>query len=278
MKDKACSRSGIALGIAGAVLCFSSAVLAQTAPAPSAKAPTGPGSISGIWTPADFDRNLFRDPKRNAIRTIEGEPPPLQPWVVQLMEKRRQDEKQGHPYAGLQSKCLPAGMPQMMFGSGLPKQTLETPGQVTMLSVELSFFRIIRLDVPHDVDAKPTLMGDSVGHWENGDLVVDTTHISDRTELGNIPHSDQLHLVERYRRTSSDRIEILMTFDDPKAFTQPWTTVAHLKLESSRHIGEYYCENNRNIAVHDTTTVVLPQDEAAQGNDAQGNDAQGNDK
>jgi hypothetical protein len=236
--------------------------LARAASQASAKAPTGPGSISGIWTPADIDRNLFRDPKRNAVRTIEGEPPPLQPWVVQLMEKRRQDAKEGHPYAGLQSKCLPSGMPQMMFGSGLPKQTLETPGQVTMLSVELSFFRIIRLDAPHELDGKPSLMGDSVGHWEGGDLVVDTIGISDRTQLPDgIPHSDQLHIIERYRRTSKDRIEILMTFDDPKAFTQPWTTVTHLKLESDRHIDEYFCENNRNVAVHDTTTVVLPSDE-----------------
>jgi hypothetical protein len=243
------------------VLCAVPALI-QAAPAASAKGPTGPGSISGIWTPADIDRNLFRDPKRNAVHTIEGEPPPLQPWVVQLMEKRRQDAKAGHPYAGLQSKCLPSGMPQMMFGSGLPKQTLETPGQVTMLSVELSFFRIIRLDAPHDPSAKPTLMGDSVGHWENGDLIVDTTNISDRTQLPDgIPHSDQLRIVERYHRTSKDRIEILMTFDDPKTFTKPWTVVTHLKLETDRRIDEYYCENNRNVAVHDTTTVVLPPEE-----------------
>lgn len=227
--------------------------------AASAKGPTGPGSISGIWTPADIDRSVFRDPKKTAIKTIEGETPPLQPWVVDLMEKRRQDAKAGRPYAGLQSQCLPSGMPGMMFGSGLPKQTLETPGQVTMLSEELTFFRVIRLNASHAADAQPSLMGDSIGRWEDGDLVVDTIDISDRTQLPDgIPHSDQLHLTERYRRTSQDRIEILMTFDDPKVFTRPWTTAVHLKLESSRRMDEYFCENNRNVAVQDTTTVVLP--------------------
>jgi hypothetical protein len=179
------------------------------------------------------------------------------------MEQRRLEARAGRPYAGLQSKCLPSGMPQMMFGSGLPKQTLEVPGQVTMLSSELSFFRIIRLDAAHDPDARPTLMGDSVGHWDNGELVVDTVAISDRTLLPDgIPHTARLHIIERYRRTSQDRIELLMTFDDPAAFTRPWTTVTHLKLETDRRIDEYYCDNNRNVAVHDTTTVVLPTEDA----------------
>jgi hypothetical protein len=250
--------------VASAITCAATqTAVAAAAPTVSAKAPTGPGSISGIWTPANIDRSLFRDAKRNAIKTIEGESPPLQQWTIDLIEQRKLDAKAGRPYAGLQSKCLPSGMPQMMFGSGLPKQTLETPGQVTMLSVELSFFRVIRLDVPHAADIKPSLMGDSVGHWEGGDLVVDTIGISDRTQLPDgIPHSEQLHIVERYHRTSRDRVELLMTFDDPKAFTRPWTTVTHLKLESDRRIEEYFCQNNRNLAVHDTTTVVLPSDQA----------------
>jgi hypothetical protein len=129
-----------------------------------------------------------------------------------------------------------------------------------MLSEELTFFRIIRMDVKHEDDPDPTLMGDSVGRWDkNGDLVVDTIAISDQTQLpGGIPHSEQLHIVERYHRTSKDRIELLMTFDDPKAFTRTWTTVTHLKLEPAKRLSEYYCENNRNIAVGDVTTAVLP--------------------
>ena len=263
MQPRTTKRFESGLAATAALLCACSiAATVSAGPQVSAKAPTGPGSISGIWTPADIDRNLFRDPKRNAIRTIEGDAPPLLPWATDLIEKRRQDARVGKPYAGLQSKCLPSGMPQMMFGSGLPKQTLETPGQITMLSVELSFFRVIRLDVPHEADAKPTLMGDSVGHWENGDLIVDTVAISDRTQLPDgIPHSEQLHITERYHRTSKDRIELLMTFEDPKAFARPWTTVTHLKLETDRKIEEYYCSNNRNVAVGDATTVVLPGEE-----------------
>ena len=146
----------------------------------------------------------------------------------------------------------------MMFGSGLPHQTLESPGQVTILVEELSYFRIIRLNAKHQEDPDPTFMGDAVGHWEGGTLVVDTIGLSDQTLLpGGIPHSEQLHVVERFRRTSKDRIELLMTFEDPKAFTTPWTTVTHLKIESNRRISEYYCENNRNLAVDGVTTAVM---------------------
>ena len=256
---QALSDSSVAVAVA--CLCTSSAFSQAPAFLPSARAPTGPGSISGVWTPADFDRNVFLSPEKSAIKTIEGEPPPLQPWVIQIMEKRRQDAKEGHPYASLQSRCLPSGMPQMMFATGLPKQTLETAGQVTILSEELSFFRIIHLNAQHAKHPDPSYMGDSVGHWEGGDLVVDTIGISEKTQLPDgILHSEKLHLVERYRRTSKDRIELLMTFEDPKAFLRPWTTVTHLKLEPSKRIQEYYCDNNRNIAVGDQTTTVLPAD------------------
>ena len=242
--------------IAAGLACLSSAQAAP--PAASAKGPTGPGSISGVWTPADIDRSVFRPANRNAIRTIEGKPPPLQPWARNLIAQREKDAKEGRPYAGLQSRCLPAGFPQMMFGSGLPHQTLESPGQVTILVEELSYFRIIRLNAKHQEDPDPTFMGDAVGHWEGGTLVVDTIGLSDQTLLpGGIPHSEQLHVVERFRRTSKDRIELLMTFEDPKAFTTPWTTVTHLKIESNRRISEYYCENNRNLAVDGVTTAVM---------------------
>jgi hypothetical protein len=226
--------------------------------AESAATPSGPGSLTGVWSPADFDRSVFRSEERNQILTIEGEAPPLQKWAVDLIEKRRQDAKAGRPYAGLQAKCLPAGMPQMMFGSGLPHQTLENPDHVVILVEELSFFRIIRLNAKHPDDPDPTLMGDSIGHWENGDLVVDTIAISERTLLpGGIPHTDQLRITERFRRTSKDRVELLMTFDDPKTFTKSWTVANHLQFDG-RQISEYYCENNRNVGEGDVTTVIHP--------------------
>jgi hypothetical protein len=44
-------------------------------------------------------------------------------------------------------------------------------------------------------------MGESIGRWEGDSLVIDTTGLNDRTWLDTAghPHSDQLHVVERYQ-------------------------------------------------------------------------------
>jgi len=36
------------------------------------------------------------------------------------------------------------------------------------------------------------------------------------------PHSDRLHVVERYRRVDANTIEIEATLDDPEMLTKPW--------------------------------------------------------
>ncbi len=67
-------------------------------------------------------------------------------------------------------------------------------------------------------------MGHSIGRWDGDTLVVDTVGLNDRTWLdrAGTPHSDQLHVVERFRRVNPDTLEIEFLFDDPKAFTKPW--------------------------------------------------------
>ena len=67
-------------------------------------------------------------------------------------------------------------------------------------------------------------MGQSVGRWDGDTLVVDVTGFNDQTwfdRSGNF-HSDALHVVERYTRTSRDVIAYEATIEDPKVFTRPW--------------------------------------------------------
>ena len=67
-------------------------------------------------------------------------------------------------------------------------------------------------------------MGQSVGKWEGDTLVVDVTGMTDSTwfdRAGNY-HSDALHVVERYTRTSPDAISYEATIEDPDVFTRPW--------------------------------------------------------
>ena len=77
----------------------------------------------------------------------------------------------------------------------------------------------------HPTDRAPNWMGHSIGKWDGDTLVVDLVGLNDLTWLdaSGRPHSDALHVVERYRRIGHDTLEIELTFDDPKAYTKPWT-------------------------------------------------------
>ena len=68
-------------------------------------------------------------------------------------------------------------------------------------------------------------MGESVGHWEGDTLVVETGNFNDKTWLDRrgLPHSNQLRLVERIRRSNDNELTIDITVQDPVAYTEPWT-------------------------------------------------------
>jgi hypothetical protein len=216
----------------------------------SAETPVGPGSLSGVWTNADYPRDAAYNPREHVRRTVDGRLPPLQPWAAELLEKRVKASESGRVFASMKSQCLPPGMPAMMFPAGTPIQILETPGQVSMLVEEPNFFRIIHLNQKHAADPDPSFMGDSVGHWEGDTLVVDTIGLTDKTTIdaAGMPHSEDLHVIERLRRAAKDTLEDLITIDDPKTFTSTWTTATHFRLRTGMQIMEYICQNNRNLA------------------------------
>ena len=88
-------------------------------------------------------------------------------------------------------------------------------------------------------------MGQSVGRWEGDTLVVDVTGFNDQTwfdRAGNF-HSDALHVVERYTRTSPDVITYEATIEDPKMFTRPWKISMPLyrRLEKNAQLMDFKC-------------------------------------
>ena len=92
----------------------------------------------------------------------------------------------------------------------------------------------------------PTWFGDSVGRWEGDTLVIDTVNFNDKTRLDTVghPHSDQLHLVQRFSRPDLGHISYEMTVDDPKTFTKPWTNTRTFTLRPDWEMMEYSCEEN----------------------------------
>jgi hypothetical protein len=84
-------------------------------------------------------------------------------------------------------------------------------------------------------DYEPTWMGHSVARWDGDTLVVDTIRAKGGILLDRrmgAPQSDELHMVERYQLTDPVTMRIDRTFEDPKAYTRPWTNTRVFKLRT----------------------------------------------
>lgn len=99
-------------------------------------------------------------------------------------------------------------------------------------------------------DPQPAWLGYSVGHWDDDVFVVTTSGFNDQTWLdgSGTPHSEQLRLTERFRRSAFGHMEIEYTFDDPKAFTKPWSTTVKFQLMPDTELLEHHCENEKFIS------------------------------
>lgn len=128
-------------------------------------------------------------------------------------------------------KCIPTAFGTLnvsLFDVGAVGQIISTPKAVVMLTETFHAYRLIPTDGrPHRADIPPSYRGDSVGRWDGDVFVVETKNFTDDTWMwaeGRVsPHSDQLRIVERYRRANKNTLEIDATVYDPKVLTGPWT-------------------------------------------------------
>jgi hypothetical protein len=145
------------------------------------------------------------------------------------------------------SKCILPGVPRVNT-SPYPMQIVQLPDKVIFLYEYMHNFRVIYTDGrPHRKNWEPSLLGDSIGRWDGDTLVIDTVNLTDRTWLddhGN-RHSDALHVVERWRRISTNQLEYEETIDDPKFYTKPWTVKWVMPLAAKDwELMEYACTDN----------------------------------
>ena len=176
-------------------------------------------------------------------------------------------ELKGIPHIKNEGHCEPSGVPGILNVRGGVVEFLQTPTQVTIVYAKDQQVRRIYLDVPHSPNPRHSWYGESVGHYEGGDtLVVDTIGLNDKSQIDRFgtPHSDRIHVVERYR-IAPDRktLEVQFTVDDPGAFTMPWSARVRLGARPPRFDEQVCAENNRFVGlVFDrgkaTTSVYTP--------------------
>ncbi len=176
--------------------------------------------------------------------------PILQPWAAEVVKKFGEMSLAGVGVPSPRNQCWPGGVP-FVFTSGAI-QILQQPDKIAILYNYDHQVRHVRLNQSHPAHVTPTWYGDSVGHYEGDTLVIDTVGIKvgpfAAVDWYGTPHTEALHVVERYRlidyeaakegweRDAKENwraqpapnyrgkyLQLQFTVDDEGAFTTPWT-------------------------------------------------------
>jgi hypothetical protein len=178
--------------------------------------------------------------------------PILQPWVREALRKHNEIVLSGAPGYGPRQSCWLVGTPGFLVAPVFrPIYIVQAPKEVLMTWLLDHQTRHIYMDVPHSAHPKPSYFGESVGHYEGDSLVVDTIGINDKTYIDDYltPHTDKLHVVERYRMTDNGKtLEVGLHVEDAGAFTMPWDAVQYFKRV------EPGVADNTNVIANDLTS------------------------
>ena len=145
------------------------------------------------------------------------------------------------------ARCLPQGLPRTDMNSYAPFKIFQTPGVIAVLyEVDNTHRQIYTDGRPLPVDPQPTWGGYSVGRWDGDTLVVDAAGFNDETWLdsGGHPHSDALRVQERFYRRDFGHMDLSVTVDDPKMYTQPFTVKVTELLLPDTDLLESVCNEN----------------------------------
>jgi hypothetical protein len=208
-----------------------------TAPAP--RTPDGRPDLSGLWLKVSpkYARNVAADLK----------PEEIQPWVRDLVERRREDLGKD----GMQVRCLPLGPAYATSGDSTGSEMtriVQTPQLIVMLNPDLTYRQIWLDGRTLEPEPNPSWMGYSVGRWDGDTLVVESYgfHAGTWLDRTGFPHTERLRLTERYRRTRFGALEIEVTFSDPNAYTRPWTVNVGAEYAADTEMLEWVCNEGAN--------------------------------
>ncbi len=235
-----------------------------TAPAP--RALDGKPDLSGVWmhetTTVAEVRRLFGDRFESEITLA---PPGMEigtqhKYAFDILLDSKPEEAMLRPQAveilrRLAANRDPAQVCMGVFGfplAGLlsePIKIVQAPRLTLILYEVQNLRRQIYTDgrtLPKEVNL-PAYLGYSAGHWDHDTLVVDTAGFNDKTALDTAghPHSEALHVTERFRRRDFGNLDVEMTFDDPQMYTKPFTVKIPHNLMADADIFEDFCDNEK---------------------------------
>jgi hypothetical protein len=201
---------------------------------PAPRTPSGKIDFSGVWQ-KPYVPDMTKDAKDQKGYALL----PFTPWGE--AEWKKYDAAEGD-YTGA---CLPFGMTRSV-NTPEPMQIMQNETYFAFLFEQNSWFKVVPIDNRPHGNGIPTWFGDSVGRWEGDTLVIDTVNFNAKTRLDTIghPHSEQLHLIQRFTRPDLGHINYEIIVDDPKTFTRTWNNTRTFTLRPDWEMMEYSCEEN----------------------------------
>src|ERR1700733_2494459 len=195
---------------------------------PTPRTVDGKPDLSGVWW---------------HTRTLDAGKPEFLPAALAIQKQRRDANGKDSP----QAHCLPSGP----LRNGPLWEFVQSKDFLVYISDDKSpaFHQVYLYGRKHPADPNPQWYGHSIGRWDGDTLVVDRVGFDPRgwLDIEAHPHSDKLHITERYHRPDLGHLEIEITVDDPGVLAKPWTQKRIADL-ANEEIFEFICtENNRDV-------------------------------
>jgi hypothetical protein len=158
-----------------------------------------------------------------------SEPPPRYNTV-------RINRHDGPEDGALPDRCLTLGLPEFGAATGSFRRIVQTPGGISIfydVGQGQGWQRNIIMDGRSHLPASVRQWyGDSRGRWEGETLVIDVTNFSPKTDYQGA--RENLHLVERWRRTGPDSLEYIVIIEDSTVWIRPWTVKQDFTRQSEQ--------------------------------------------
>jgi hypothetical protein len=218
-----------------------------------------PGGAQGYWAYPSSTVLLENGVKApmsrwGLLRNIADAPKvaPMQPWALGVYTNRQSRYLQDDP---MYLNCKPPGGPRQfqLFEGVQFVEDRDRQRIFVLMGGGNNNFRIIYTDGRKQVgqvggdDDNPLYYGRSVGKWDGDVLVVDTRGFNEDFWFtnGGLPHTDRLHLVERFTRSDLDTLKYEVTVDDPGAYTRNWSGGWTLRWVAGQEQPRHLCQENR---------------------------------
>jgi hypothetical protein len=205
--------------------------------APGAPAPRR--DLSGIWEPVRAIEGI--QPNGAFSMPADGKPEHELHYTtfgLELLKSHKSPNGPNEVAPGDENDpahlCDPQGFPRENLFEMRATEIVQTPLKMIMLYTYNKVWRVVWSDgrpLPNDPDAR--WFGYSAGKWRDDyTFVVETVGMDERTWLDNAgrPHSEGLRVEEVFHRVDRDTLELSMTIDDPKVYTQKWTALDKLRF------------------------------------------------